>query len=263
MKISRPILIILAMGIISGYFFTIGAYPIGLLCVPVCMIFFRFGKEKLSSHINIFSLAVTLICLVIYHKCWLDNIREFILFFFATLIFNIIGKIIKKPFPVIMQILSLIFWGLVIISFLIFSVSPITINAVSAKTIKYLSLLFSGILGIPPAPVFTPTAYICHENMGLYCSILMASGLPAVIINLIKDFKTKYIDIKFSLFFSLSLIIGIILGTVLGTNQRNETGEIVFVLSIIIPSVILFAINIFNTSKSLKLMKIKHKENQK
>lgn len=253
MKLTKPILIILALGAVCGYFFTLGAYPVGLLCAPVCLVFFRFSKEKLSAHTNLFALIATICGIIIYHTAFIGNIKKIILWFFAILILNILGKIFKKKLPAFMQIVSLIFWGLLILAFLVLSTVHMEPGHNTAKFIKLISLFFCGTLGLPPAPLFIPCVSMFNESVSTNCLILMVSALPAIILNLCKEFKKENIDFKFSAYYIIALVFGILLAcVVLSAFTYGEWAETLYQISIIIPSIVLFCINIYNTYKSLK-----------
>lgn len=256
MKISKPISIIFLLGIFTGYFYITGAYPVGLLCVPVCLVFFRFSKEKLSAHINLFAFASAVFGLILYGRAVLGHFRTLAVYFASIIVLTLLGRMAKKIHPVFIQTLSLIYWGITILAFLVLSTVHTELGDNTVRTMKFLSLFFSGTLGLPPSPLFVPTLSFCHENLPLFISVIIISSLPAIVINLFREMKPANIDIKFVSYYIISLIIGSLLGALAVKLQfSGEFGETFYQLSIIIPSIILYGINIRNTAKTFRQLK--------
>ena len=257
-KQKRTIIIILALGLLCGYFFITSGLPVGILCVPVCLFFFRFSKEKLSAHTNMFALISSVFGLIIFYETWIYNLKTVGIYFLAIIILSLLGRIVKKYLSVPVQIISLIYWGLLILGFLFFNSTHVIINPTEGRILKALSLFFSGTLGIPPGPLLIPNISICHQNILLYISIVIISGLPAIIINLFKDFKIKNIDPKFSSYFIVSLIAGVLLGgVVINFASLGESQAILWQISIILPCIGLFGFTLYNSIKALKKIKEK------
>lgn len=254
--IAKPIPIIFILGLFCGYFFITSALPIGILSIPVLIFFFRFSKEKLSTHTNLFSLIAAIYSFVFFKDIYIKNIKEIAICLFIILVLTLLGKFIKKTIPVFIQITSLILWGLLIMSFLVLSCVNVEIHGILIKILKYSSLFFSGVLGIPPSSLFIPCQSICHSNLILSICILIFASTPAIIINLFKDFKKEYLDYKFSIIYIFALLIGTILGKfIINLSFKGGDYPILWQLSIIIPSIILFGFNIYNTKKQLKSIK--------
>lgn len=254
--IGKPTLIIFILGIICGYFFITSALPVGILSIPALIFFFKFSKEKLSVHTNLFSLIAIIFSFIFFKEIYIKNIKEMVLYLIIILVLTLIGKFIKKIIPIFMQITSLILWGILIISFLFLSCVNVEFNYTLIKILKYSSLFFSGVLGIPPSSLFIPCQSICHNNIVLSICILIFASTPAIIINIFKDFKKEYLDYRFSAIYIISLLIGIILGKlVINLSFKGGDYNILWQLSIIIPSILLFAFNVYNTNKTLKKSK--------
>ena len=255
-KLKLPVLIVLTLGLLCGYFFITSGLPVGILCVPVCLFFFKFTKEKLSAHTNMFALISSIFGLIIFHETWLYNLKTIGIYFIAIIILTLIGKFIKKYLSVPIQIISLIYWGLLIIGFLFLNSTHIVINPILGRILKGVSIFFSGTLGLPPGPLLIPNVSICHQNLILYISIVIISGLPAIIINLFKDFKIKNIDPKFSSYFIIALIIGVLLGgVVINFASLGENQAILWQISIILPCIGLFGLTLNNSIKTIKKIK--------
>ena len=256
LKLKLPIIIILSLGLLCGYFFITSGLPVGILCVPIILFFFRFSKEKLSAHINIFALLSTVFGLIFFHETWITNLRLIGIYFIVIIVLTILGRMLKKYFSVPGQILSLVYWGLLILAFLFLNVAHVDIGLNLGIVLKALSIFFSGALGIPTAPLLIPNVSICHENIILYLSIVFFSGLPAIVINLFKEFKIKNLDLKFSSYFTVALIIGSLLGgLVINFASFGEGQAIIWQISIILPCIGLFGFNLYNSIKTLKSLK--------
>ena len=255
MKLKKSIAVVIALGVICSYFFITGAYPIGLLSVPVCLYFFKFSKEKLSVHINIFSLIATIIGIIIYIPALNSNLKSFILYFFAILLLTVTGKILKNKYLFFIQIFSLAVWCLTIIAFLTFSTASIYISQPVGRLLKLFSVFICGCLGLPPSHLLIPTVSFCHSPIPFFCVTLMLTSLPAVLINLKKDFKITHLDFKFFTYYMIGFIIGTLIAFITINSTENIIGETIFQLSLIIPSIISFIITLTNNIKTFKKIK--------
>jgi len=251
---NKVALILLATGLICGYFLITTGLPITILAAPVFSFFFKFSKEKLSSHLHLFSFVAVIIASAIYFSVIHNNLMLILLVLLVSVVLNLIGKVIEKHYPVLSHFIALIYWILIILFFMIIiglSVDKTFMqNIYLARTIKGLALLFSGVIGIPPSPLFMPAIGALNQDITLYTVVLIVASIPAIFIKMVVEFKSYTIDTRIFMYFVMAMFLGLFIGASVAMRSL-----LIIKISILIPSITLLVLNFISTMKIYNKLK--------